>query len=749
MDYPGSSSPARKRVARLLAVALLFTILLAGPVPPAPHARAAGAPGKVVIVVIDRVGITTLDGTPEMPSADTPFLLSLAERWSFGLMATRSGDRAGIEGADGGGEYVSLGAGSRARGAALAEFSFDSGEEVLGGETAGGFFRRHTGMAPPGDGVVCLGFQEIERANGGRAIPGTMGERLAEHGIKTAVVGNADDLEGPRRLCPLICCDVDGAVSLGLVGDELARAAPGAAGGLETDSAKLVEQSRLLLAEADLLVVDTGDTARVDAQASVSAGDQIETERRRALLRADDVARQVWEMIDPRESMMLVLSPGAPVDARARGNMLTPVIAAGKGFGAGYVTSRSTRRQGLVDNTDVLPTVLSFFDIAVPSGVIGSKVTATAGPVEGRIERLRGLSTQLGVTREVRWPLMIVYLLLVVAALLLAGAASLASRGGLRWLRNPRGLAGFLAPVMPVLLAVPLSFLVVSAFRYGGYLFPVAFCSLFSIAVGVVSWAVFRRRERLGPVVFVCLLTGSVQLVDILTGGRLLLLPLLGNSALEGMRFFGMPNSYAALFIAVALWAVAGLARGDVQSDRRTRVIAGSALAAVALVTGLGSLGANLGAFIAAAATFLVFFVAVSDLRFTWWRSAAIAAATAGAMVMVVILDMLFFRSHEARAVSGGVSGFWSIFESRLAIHIGELRYFLVPSLLLIAAVIAVALWMRRPGSAWASAWERERWRMAAFFSLLTGSLVAFFLEDTGIAMMGVMMLVSTLVLSY
>lgn len=749
MDSSWISSSARKRAVAGLAILFLCPILLAASTSPAPGEEAPGAAGKVVILVIDRVAVTTADGTAEVPSADTPFLLSLADRWSIGLMSTRSGDRLSSEESRNGGEYVSLGAGTRARGAIDGRFSFDSAERVLGPETAGGFYSSHTGASPPENGVVSLGFQEIDRANGSKSTPGLLGELLGEHGLKAAVAGNADDLDGPSRLAPLICCDSAGAVPLGLVGSGLTKTAPRIAGGLQTDATKLVEESGRLLGEADLLVVDTGDTTRVEAQAGVSSDDQLEAERRRAVARADDIARRVWEMIDPRESIMLVLSPRAPEGALAQGNMLTPVIAAGKGFGTGYLTSRSTRRRGLVDNTDVVPTVLDFFSIAVPSGVVGSRMTATKGPGKGRIEELRGLSGQLGVTREVRWPIMIVYLLLVIASLLLAGALSLSARGRMRRPHDPRRMAGFAAPVMPVLLAVPLSFLVVSSFRYRGFLFPAVFCSLFSIAVGLASWAAFRNRKRLDPMVFVCLLTGSIQLLDLFTGGRLLLLPLLGNSALEGLRFFGLPNSYAALLIAVSVWATAGLAGDRIAEDRKVKVVAGSALTAVALVTGFGSLGANLGAFVAAAATILVFLAAVSGVRLNWWRSAGIAVATAGATVIVVILDLLFFRSHEARAASGGISGFWPIFERRLAIHIGELKVFLVPALLLVAAVIAVALWMRRPDSLWAAGWEREKSMMAAFYSLLAGSLVAFFIEDTGIAMLGVMMLVSALLLCY
>ncbi|MCJ7744991.1 MAG: hypothetical protein MUP40_01695, partial [Actinobacteria bacterium] len=53
----------------------------------APAAAEKGAVGKVVILVVDRVGVS------DLPSKETPFLERLARQWSAGLLVTRTGVR--------------------------------------------------------------------------------------------------------------------------------------------------------------------------------------------------------------------------------------------------------------------------------------------------------------------------------------------------------------------------------------------------------------------------------------------------------------------------------------------------------------------------------------------------------------------------------------------------------------------------------------------------------------------------------
>lgn len=739
---------SRRRFRAGLPVLLLF--MLAGVLPlTAPPPAAAEPPagsGKVVILLVDRVGIA------EFPSGDTPFCSGLAGRWSAGLMVTRTGERQTGREPDNGAEFVTLGAGARSRGAVEAGWSYDESEAPApggGSRSAGELYRAFTGRrARPGSAVL-LGFQQVFRNNGraragGKA--GLMGSLLAAGGMRASVAGNADTLNGRSRFAPLVICDDRGTVGRSALSGASVRA--DFPGGLRTDYPGLLSDCSRLLPVSDVLVVDTGDTGRIDRERARTADSELERERALALGRFDRFAERVASMLDLESSVLLILSPGAPAEARAEGDYLTPVIAAGGGFGRGLLTSRTTRRDGLVNNLDVLPTVLEHLGVSVTSDVVGSRMS-TSSRKGGGLGYLRQLDAQFKVTRKARWPVVIAYLALVAS---LVALTVLSLPGVRRRLGRPPlkpGRTRLIAAAATALLAGPLSLLAVSAFRYGGYLFPAVFCAGFMAVVGSGAYFLCGGRERVDPVVSVCLLTAGVILADALLGGRLVMLPLLGDSALEGARMYGLSNSIVAVLLAVSIWAAAGLAGPDASRPGLPRGALLAALLALCFLTGFGRVGANVGGFIASTATCLTFLAATSARGLGARTAGWIAGATAAGTAAMILLDAAVSQTHAGKVASGGSPGVVHLVRAKLSILAGQMSFLLLPAVLLIVATAAAVLWLRAPRSPWGPAWERYPWRIAAFYSLAVGSLVSLVFNDTGIAMMGMIAVVSSLAACY
>jgi hypothetical protein len=545
-----------------------------------------------------------------------------------------------------------------------------------------------------------------------------------------------------------VCSDEHGAVPLGDVSDDTNVPAPDSPGGYRTSPDRLVQESERLLAGADMLVVDTGDTARLDRESPNTDPDYLKRQRILVLRNVDKAVESLASLLDLDSSLLLVVSPGAPLDARTQGNYLTPFIAAGKGFARGLLRSQSSRRPGLVTNVDFLPTALRFFGLQSPSQVVGSSMSTVRGPSD-TIGYLKKLNEQFGVTRKARWPIVVTYLVLALLLVCLAAACFPQVNARLRWPREPRRLARFVAPAAVVLLSAPLSFVVIGAFHYKGYLFAVLFSAGFSVVLGLGAWVLQRRSARMNPVTAVCLLTSLVILIDLFMGGRLVMLPLLGDSALEGMRLYGLTNTLVGLLLATAVWGLTGLAGRNALEPGAARWAVLAALLGLSFAIGFGGLGANMGSFIAAFATTLTFLVATSKRGFTGWRTAAIALATAAGTACMILLDSAFVHTHAGKMVSGGAVRFLPLVQRKLVTQFGQINFFLFPAILLIALVVALALWLRRPESLWRRRWSEEKLQTATLFSLVIGSLVAMVFEDTGVAIMGVMTLVSFLVMAY
>lgn len=706
-----------------------------------------GARGKAVIIIVDKV-------TPSnFPGRYTPFCTALASQGSVGLMGTR-GAFYGDRDTENGGGYLSVGAGVKVTGAAGATYCFNSGEEVQGADgpvTAGELYYSLTGIQAPPDGVLCLDWQKVLENNEGSGNEGNLGllgSLLGDSGREVAVVGNQDVWSSFRRPAPLLCSDESGLVPLGDVSRELLSPADDAIGGYVTDEAEMLERIRGHLPESDLLVVDTGETARIEYGSESVSDEDLEKDMAAALERADRLVRDIYYMLDTDESLLIILSPGAPGDARNSDNYETPCIVVGPGFQPGLLSSSTTRRQGLVSNTDVLPTILQFFDIEIPGDVTGSPMVSRSA--SGSLGYIQRIYDQVAPTLRARWPIIIAYVLMAMAFVVLVILTVPAVNRKVRWPRNPEKVKSALSPVSCFLLSAPLSFMLVSLFFYDGYLFPVFFCLLFSLLLGVLSWLAFRKRERINPPVFICSLTGAVLLADIFTGGRLHLLSLLGTTSLSDMRYFGFTNMTSQILVSTSVWAMA-IAMGDwIVEKKKTRWVAFAILAGVALVIGAGSLGANFGGCIAAVTTFLVFIAACSVHRFKVRHVVGLIGASLVTVGIIVLLDFLFFQNYLTKSLTGGGDRLSRIIQNKAFIHLEQVQYFLIPSLLLLAAVITFTLLVRRRRSPfWRSQWQALRPQMSALFALLVGSLVAFIFNDTGITMIGIMALYSTLVVSY
>lgn len=323
--------------------------------------------------------------------------------------------------------------------------------------------------------------------------------------------------------------------------------------------------------------------------------------RRRYLALVGEAAR-AWLTAAPGHALVVVVVPLPSAAMDRAGDEVTPLVVAGTltgrlptrdscSGGAGSLRSETTRRPGLVANVDVAPTVLAALGLPVPPEMEGSPVLVTAGPPPFRLHRLHLEQ------RRVRLPLQMAVLGFVVAGALVGVVLLLALwRGGRVSRRAARALRAL--ALAEVALGVPLA--------TGGLLprltlpWVVPFLAL---STAVLAWAAHHARwpGPTGPLVFLGAASVAVLLVDLgLFGGRALRVPLIGGTAFDGARFYGLPNVFIAPLLAGGLFLAATL------PFRRGVVL----LFALGVFAGLPSGGANLGA--------AVTLLAAAGL---WWRA--------------------------------------------------------------------------------------------------------------------------------
>ena len=89
------------------------------------------------------------------------------------------------------------------------------------------------------------------------------------------------------------------------------------------------------------------------------------------------------------------------------------------------------------------------------------------------------------------------------------------------------------------------------------------------------------------------------------------------------------------------------------------------------------------------------------------------------------------------------------IIGQKLANHLAEIKFVLIPAIVMMIVVLIVVLLMRKKDGFAARMWSEERERSSALFACLVGAFVGLFFEDTGVTVMGAMVVICTCAMAY
>lgn len=434
---------------------------------------------------------------------------------------------------------------------------------------------------------------------------------------------------------------------------------------------------------------------------------------------AGAAVRDKVENMGVSTDLLVVVVGTAPSRAMlARGENITTVVVSRRPPGDLFdidgpmraLTSETTRRDGLVSNADIVPTILDFLGKPMPEGITGNPILTSDSPPPTLLLR-RYLEYRRVVT-----PVGVIVLGLALMALV-AGVVVILGP----W-RPPATVVSSIAVVG--LFAVSLQVAMLAGSWLSDFSWPIVLGTLAGVGGVVTAAAVWaRRRSRYAAVATVAGVGMVLILVDWLLGWRSLLTPLLGGSALEGTRFYGLGNSYAGLLLAGAVLVAALL-----------RPWAGVALLlGAAVFAGAPWAGADLGGGI-------TLFGAAG----IWWALGvrrrvglaevvgAGAAVVGGAAILILLHRLVGEPSHVSRAVdqAGGLGGILGVFLDRLSLNLETTAR--TPAVWLALAAVPVAIWVawRRPGPFRPALEDHPAWREACLVLGLSAAL-GYALNDT------------------
>lgn len=626
--------------------------------------------------------------------------------------------------------YLTLGAGTRCFAPqSLAQF-YTPSEKV---DTATGKekYLRDNLYPPPftaeerkeGQGLLLPSIELLKEINSKlsyRTDLGILGSLLQGQEVKTGLVGGAGTPKEEGREPALLVMDRSGAVFFYRGKKELLNRDSSGPYGVACDPKAYFQATQEGLKHCRLLVIEWGDTARLDKVSEKWEEQRLIQERERTLQRLDVFLQELEKLYRPNQDLFILLVPYPSRRARLSFDSLTPVVLV-DGQRRGILTSATTRRRGVVANTDIAPTILEWFHIPAPTVIVGRPLRAFSSSdaiLELGTYRSPLLSAEVLRRRFLRSVVTFLQIFMIFISLFL-----------LKGFRIPL----FLWFVIPSLF---LSFYLItwfSPFSVQAYSILLVFLWIFSILLSLFIARRVRKPE-LGLLLSTGLLTLSV-FIDGFQGFPRLPFTLLSYSLIEGARYYGIGNEWMGAFLASSM--LAATLPLSIREAFGGKLFAFSVLLLSLAVLGGPSWGAKFGGILSSSFGLGVLLLLLMRTPFRLKHFLLLLLIVLSGVALVVIADLHRggASSHIALAFQGvrqeGFIEFWRIVVRKASMN---LRLFLFSpwSRLLLWAFLAslLCLWRRR--LAFSQAWRRLAWR-ASFCGLLAVIGTATLLNDAGV----------------
>lgn len=660
------------------------------------------APKRVALVLI--AGLTFGD-LQEMPA-----LRDVARKGSTALMSTRTG-RA-VETPFGkqipdplSSGYLTIAAGARASGGSevAGVFSLQDRERAQ-------LWSAYQRAATPGAGLAApwMGTAAAQARAAPYEVPiGALGRALREEGIACEIVGVADTPDEVHREAALFALGPDGLapgarMSGGYAIDEQYPF------GVRTPVDELADSISQALTRTRFVIVETGDAARYERCKTDALPAARVRMRKLALDAADAIVREARSAL-PADALLVVTSPGqvsAPDTAGA--NRLSPLIVYGAGTPAGLLRSASTRRAGVVANTDVSASLASWLGVLDQLGPGHAQaIEATAHP-----EPLASLKDIHSAAAYQDRAQPAVYML-VYGAFAVILLACVMLPGGEKTSRAGASLA----------LAPPAAFVAVLAMTNLQPEAAALECCMAGAALTAAAIAFALRKLWTGEILAALGVAAisAALILDVLPRAA-------GSYTIQGgARYYGIGNEYGGFFVGAACFLAASSARKRHRWGRRLGL---AGLGAAALFCGMPGLGANAGVMLGALAACAAYTVLALP-KGQRGRAAQIVAMGAVLVAAVAIGDSLRppeQQSHVGRAVNAiarqGPEAAVQIIARKADLNLMLLRHSPWSALLAgsMAGTLLAGYLARRRGSETGSLREGTLWAAALALLILNDS---------------------------
>lgn len=664
---------------------------------------------NMVWVIIDQISLA------DLKEAVTPNLDYLQERGAFSLINVRTAGAVEAEST-----YLSINAGNRCQGSKLSQKGETYGKGARNDEIAT---------------LIALN-QHTEY----KAEPGLLGKIARENNVQLAILGNSDLLDRKFRTIVSLAMDENGFVPLARIDESLLQetAEPWA---YESNFQAYLEAFEHLREEARAIFIETGDISRIEYYftsrgeegdkngAEYSLSDKKRREYRKAALeRIDAFIGSLMSRLDLKETQLAILSPTPPAEERAY--RLGWLLLAGGDVEHGWLSSSSTRRNGIITIADLL-----------------SVFTAANGIEKRTDSRIYNLKTEKklnwSVLQNLYWRFVLIYKMrspyikIFIFFQIVAISLSFICLG----FRKCK-VTGIISPIFTYLLIAilfqPVNGLLLSFINIYSEYYLYFFLLLLTILQPV--FLLKLTDNKFLHLYMISALLMFIITADLFNNYKLLADSLLGYSSIIGARYYGLGNEYMGFYLGAFLVNIGLLMEFWKEKGKVLSIYSLPFFLLIIYTIGSAKLGANFGGLITAVLAAAVCFYQIMRIQesssLKKWPFIFTGIIIIFVFIFIDYLGVLGKRSHIGMAVEKLLSGDWqwvkAVILRKLRMNIRLLRWTIWTRVLL--AMIAYLIFLlKKPVPVLKDFFIRYPYIKAAFQAALAGSLITMLVNDSGV----------------
>lgn len=671
--------------------------------------------GKVILIDLNR---TNYDNFKNIK-----FLANMLENSGYlGMMNIR-----GDKGYDDRRNYASMGATGRVN--ILPETPVDFSQ--IEGKN---LYKYATGQSPKKINLLSVNnLDQYNQSNGEfKSKMGYLGDTLSSNGKKIGILGNSDyyDMvtgqEIRNRDFALMVMDSRGRIEEGNV-DFINKKDQSFPFGISTDYDKLKDETKKYYAKTDFLMVNLGDTFRLDEYKVNLNSTTYARMKYRVYNKVSDYLEYVFKMAGKNDTIYILGSFPSKLDY-ANNRRLAPLVRFDMSeSGKGLLLSSTTRRAGVFANLDLGVDILNRFGLKNKE-MVGRQLTNKT--MDNRDDYMTKEYKKIVAISSIRMTIINIYVAVISVSWIL-GALALWQRDKLPK-KHKKKILNFLKEMVKLGLIMPLAFLSAPILRPGSQAQVTLSIVFMTVLLYILGSRIFKNDD-LKQVGFYSILMILLIVVDSVISTPLMQSNIMSYDPMIGARYYGIGNEYEGATIGSAILGIAIL----LEYKKIPKLWVAIFLFAVLITSAYPSMGANVGGAISESIAYIAFFLLICGIKIDFKKSVLVVAITALIVAVFATADiMLGMGSHLGNFVvqvfRNGPMEIVTVFARKIDMNI-QLAQTTVWVNILLVGLLILGFTIFRPNRHFGYMKERYKIVYDGYLAIMVGCVVTLLVNDSGI----------------